>query len=724
MVSPKLSADMSATSEAVSEQPVPRQGAHPSGDQLVEMAESIFADTTFAVLLLDANLRCRAINKLAAHLLEVDADILFGQDLSAAGDQSLAEGIREACRRSLENGASKGLDLIDQDRTGDRRVSSGSVIPLNDKAGAVSGYVVLLQVMTSSDHLVEFMTHRDPFVSSLLDAAADAVVISDSTSLIRSANRATTSIFGYSEAELLGASLSVLMPEPFASQHEKYLSAYFATGRRKIIGIGREVLGKRKDGSIFPMQLSVGEAQMNGNKVFVGIIRDLSERQAAEERATYLERHDPLTGVLTRSAYLEECETELDRVWTSNEKTLYALFTFDVDQFSDVNEAYGFHVGDSALKGMVQRISKMMPKRAWICRIAADEFSVMAEVDSADHARQLANEVHQAITDATRVERQWLRLRVSVGGAVQGENVQTFEELTAKAKLALQAVQHHGGNAVRFYTPEMAQAATRRMMLTMRLGSAAEQNQLHLVYQPIVCAKTGRMVSAEALVRWTHDVLGPVSPAEFIPVAEESGQIFALTDWVLREAIRQMAEWYADGFMPERVFVNISGQQFLRGDLVERLDQLLSPHPQLYRRLGLEITEQAAVHDMQAVIATLTELAERGIETAIDDFGSGYSSLSYVQKLPVLKLKIDKCFVDDVPSDIRNAALVRAAIGMAHGLGLRTVAEGVERREQQEFLLSAGCDQMQGYYFGRPMPAREFVTHVRDHLMGAVQKTA
>lgn len=603
------------------------------------------------------------------------------------------------------------LDCLTAGGDGRRSILSGSVLVHRDAAGGTAGFLGVFHRTGDPDRIAEFVTCRDSFIATLLDAAVDGIIVSDRSGIIRSINRACCQLFGYEEGELVGRNMTILMPPPFSRDHNRYIDSYMKTDRAKIIGIGRETLGQRKDGTVFPIHLSVGEARLGEDATFVGIIRDISERLAAEQRATYLARHDPLTGVLTRTAFLEDCEAlfagsgaadgEGEDVEAAG-NGLFALFSLDVDQFSDVNEAFGFHVGDAALKAMVSRVTEVLPPNTIICRIAADEFAALSRVTDGEHARTLAGVLHDRLTASIYADRHWVRLRLSVGAAVQDRTVTTLEDLNAKAKLALQAVQHNGGNAVCFYTPEMAAAATRRMMLTMHLTHAIERNELHLVYQPIV-DRHGHVRSAEALLRWTHHALGPVSPGEFIPVAEESGLIVPITDWVLSTAVAQMSRWEAEGVLPDRVFLNISGQQFLRGNLTLRLEELLGRHPSLRSHLGLEITEQAAVRDLKVAVRTLGELADLGIQAAIDDFGSGYSSLSYVQQLPVAKLKIDRAFVIDVPENPKSNALVRAAVGMAHGLGLTTVAEGVETQEQRDFLVSVGCDMMQGYLFGRPM---------------------
>lgn len=565
-----------------------------------------------------------------------------------------------------------------------------------------------IAVGTDDDGGIEAVAVNDPFLAALMDAAVDGVIIAGRDGSIRLINRACCRMFGYEDGELIGRSINCLMPAPYEQQHDRFIENYIAGGDKRIIGRGRETLGLHRDGGVFPIHLSVGHAVYNAGHYFVGFIRDISEKLEAEQRAHYLERHDTLTGVLSRQALLEEAKAAVEKSGGEGKHGAWALYTVDVDQFSDVNEAFGPHVGDLALKALVARMTEVLPRETYLGRIAADEFTAISRVSGMAQAQRLGQALFERVTASIYAERHWVRLRVSVGAAVLDIGASNVEELNAKGKLALQSVQQNGGNAICFYTPEMAAAATRRMLLTLQLTHAVERGELHVVYQPIVDAKTGAVAAAEALLRWTHPVLGAVSPGEFIPVAEESGLIIPISEWVFEQVAVDMSGWETQGRKLERVFINISALQFLRGNLVMRINDLLTRNPSLYGRIGLEITEQAAVRDLAAAISTIGELGAKEVLFAIDDFGSGYSSLSYVQQLPVAKLKIDRAFVVDVPENHRNAALVRAAVGMAHGLGLTTVAEGVETDEQRRFLLSVGCDFLQGYFFGKPMLAEEF----------------
>lgn len=553
---------------------------------------------------------------------------------------------------------------------------------------------------------------RTPLVAALLDAAVDGVVVTGPGQVICAVNRAGCLMFGYQESELLGRGLDALIAPAASSAASSGVSSGNRVDRvdvSRVAPAGGPATGRRHDGTAFPAVTNSRTARNDSGTLAVVVIRDVSDQVAAEERASFLATHDPLTGVLSRGAFFDTC----NRLLATNPEDgtqAVVLYSLDIDQFSDINEAYGFHVGDAALKAMVSRMGEVLPKDTLIGRIAADEFAALVRVMDTEAARTLADVLHDRLTASIYADRNWVRLRLSIGGAVFDRTARRVEEINAKTKLALEAAQQNGGNGVCFYTPEMAAAATRRMLLNMHLHHAAARGELRIVYQPIIDTHSGRVSAAEALLRWWHKDLGAVSPGEFIPVAEDSGHIIAMTDWVLEQVVAQLASW--EQRIPEialeRVFVNISGLSFQRGNLVRRLSELLAPYPFLRGRVGLEITEQAAVRDLKTAIRIINDLASIGVQTAIDDFGSGYSSLSYVQQLPVSKLKIDRMFITDVPDNIRNVALVRAAVGMAHGLGLSVVAEGVETEEQYAFLQAVGCDHVQGYLFGYPMAADAF----------------
>jgi PAS domain S-box-containing protein/diguanylate cyclase (GGDEF)-like protein len=688
------------------------QRVDPFGAFVAAMEEGFIA--TLASSFLDKSPQCLAYFGMDRLCRFANANFcrIFGLDPNAAGSATLA-GImgQEAGDRlgSLEAGVRAGdtvtFNLSATPPERDRTEVTGALIPHFDAAGAVVGYIVAIEDVTDRQRALDTLLRREKFVTSLLDAAVDGILTIDKRGVILTVNRSCCRMFGFDEIELVGAPLAMLMPAPHEHRHAAYVDNYMSSGRAKIIGSGREVLAKRKDGSVIPIHLSVGEMRFGDEVTFIGIARDVSDRHAAEERARFLTNHDPLTGLLTRRAFLEQCDREMAVRLPRGDMT-HVVFSFDVDQFREINEGLGYHIGDGVLKAIVARFGEVLPRDSTLCRVGADEFAALACFSSRIAAEDIADQVHARLLSPIYVDRQLVLVRMSIGAAVYDPSIKRVEELLTKAELALQTVQHQGGNGVCFYTPEMALAASRRTLLTMHLAHAVQRNELSVVYQPIIESKTGRVAGAEALLRWSHTSLGAVSPAEFIPIAEDSGLIVSITDWVLEAVAEQVDRWHGEGVLSGRVFMNVSGQQFLRGRLTTRLAELMKEKPHLAGLIGIEITEQAAVRDLKATVQAISELASISVETAIDDFGTGYSSLSYVQQLPITKLKIDRMFVDGVPHNRKNAALVRAVVGMAHGLGLTVVAEGVETLAQRDFLTVVGYDLLQGYLFSQPVPPK------------------
>jgi PAS domain S-box-containing protein/diguanylate cyclase (GGDEF)-like protein len=673
-------------------------------DFLATLASSFLDKSPLCLAYFGLDRRCRFANP--------NYRLTFGIDPATIGTTTLAEVMGPATvdrLNGLEAGAAAGetmtFSLVAQPRAADRTRVTGCLIPHRNADGTVVGYLAALEDVTDRQRALDTMLRREKFVTSLLDAAVDGILTIDARGMIQSVNRACCSMFGFDEIELVGSPIAMLMPAPHQHRHAAYVDNYLSSGRAKIIGTGREVLAKRKDGSVFPVHLSVGEMRFGDEVSFIGIARDVSDRHAAEERARFLTNHDPLTGLLTRRAFLEQCDREMAVRLPCGDMT-HVVFSFDVDQFREINEGLGYHIGDGVLKAIVARFGEVLPRDSVLCRVGADEFAALARFPSRLAAEDVADQVHARLLAPIHVDRQLVLVRMSIGAAVYDASIKRVEELLTKAELALQTVQHQGGNGVCFYTPEMALAASRRTLLTMHLAHAVQRNELNVVYQPIVEAQTGRVAGAEALLRWSHTNLGSVSPGEFIPIAEDSGLIVSITDWVLEAVAEQVDRWHGEGVRSGRVFMNVSGQQFLRGRLTTRLDELMKEKPHLTGLIGIEITEQAAVRDLKATVQAISELASISVETAIDDFGTGYSSLSYVQQLPITKLKIDRMFVDGVPHNRKNAALVRAVVGMAHGLGLTVVAEGVETQAQRDFLTDVGCDLLQGYLFSQPVPPK------------------
>lgn len=432
-------------------------------------------------------------------------------------------------------------------------------------------------------------------------------------------------------------------------------------------------------------------------------------RRYADERIAYMAYHDELTDLLNRSSVIERLNDELRRA--DRHASGFAVLFIDFDRFKQINDVLGHDAGDRFLKIAAERLTGALRSGDVLCRWGSDEFVVLAldlgnngERAAAD-AQAVALKLAETLAAPASVAGQELQLNASIGIALHPEDGNGAAELMQHAELAMSRAKQAGRNLVHFYQPEMQSEATRRMTLGRELRHAVEARQFLLHFQPQVDS-TGCLLGAEALVRWHHPQRGLVSPLEFIPLAEELGLIVALGDFVLADSVR----WYSslpDGRLPT-LSVNVSARQFHEEGFAERCLAVLRQAGVAPERIELEVTESLLLADIKGAHRKIATLRDAGFCFAVDDFGTGYSSLAYLKDLPVQKLKIDRSFVQDVHRDERNAAIVHTIVALADNLGMTTIAEGVEQREEVDFLLAAGCASFQGYYFGKPVAAGEF----------------
>ncbi|MBL4777100.1 EAL domain-containing protein, partial [Ralstonia sp.] len=388
----------------------------------------------------------------------------------------------------------------------------------------------------------------------------------------------------------------------------------------------------------------------------------------------------------------------------------FALFYLDLDNFGQINDQYGRNAGDRVLQIIAERLRQAIRGEDTVARLGGDEFGILVEgLALPESAATIGDKLLFRLRESVEVEGRRLRATASIGVVVHPHNGATADTLLEHADTAMFDCKQSTGNAYRFFEPRLNTTAHRVLQIQRALSHAALNGQLSVYYQPKYDARTQAMAGAEALLRWNHPELGPVSPAEFIPLAERTGTIVELGDWVVEEVCRQIMHWDAIGMAPQRIAVNLSPRQFQQPDLVQRLSQILHRYQVAAHRLMFEITETAAMRDASQSIAVIRQIQSLGFEVAIDDFGTGYSSLSYLQRFRAQQIKIDRAFVsalDDNPPEA--AAIIRAICAMAHSLDMTVVAEGVETEAQMQALVNLQCDQVQGYLLARPMPAKDF----------------
>ncbi|WP_347929817.1 EAL domain-containing protein [Pseudomonas helvetica] len=430
----------------------------------------------------------------------------------------------------------------------------------------------------------------------------------------------------------------------------------------------------------------------------------------ANRELTQLALHDPLTGLPNRVLLADRIDQAMHVV--QEQGGCFALMFIDLDGFKPVNDAFGHHIGDQLLREVGVRLREDLRGQDTLARIGGDEFVLLVQLAEPDDALRLAARQVGLISRAFRVAEHDLQISASVGIAVYPGNGQTPQELLMNADAAMYHAKGAGKNGHSFFDASMNTNARKQLQMLQDLRNALEQQQFSLHYQPKFDASNGRPVGAEALLRWEHPTLGMLLPDKFIELAEKTGLIIPIGDWVLNEACRQMSLWHSQGYTHWRIAVNLSALQFCHAGLVQSVAKALATHRLPANSLTLEITETTAMSDADASMTVLQQLSEMGVDLSIDDFGTGYSSLMYLKRLPANELKIDRGFVRDLERDSDDAAIVSAIVALGQALGLRIVAEGVETDVQQDFLTQLGCDSLQGYLLGHPLPADRFMVDI------------
>lgn len=445
----------------------------------------------------------------------------------------------------------------------------------------------------------------------------------------------------------------------------------------------------------------------DGNCVYVfSITRDITERKEHERMLKAQSFEDDLTGLPNRR-YIRETFLEADLDFSQ-----YAVFSLDLDRFKYINDTLGHDIGDKLLRLAAERLKIHFARYGLIARLGGDEFILITEKKSKKHCEMLASKILETFQVPYQIEGYTLYVSVSVGVAIgQKRKYADAKALVKYADIALNQAKEDGRSRYVIFEEKAAEEYQSRFQLEHALYKAIQNKEFCVCYQPIVDAMTGSWAGLEALIRWVHPEAGVISPLTFIPVAEETGLISHIGEWVLRQVCEDLKTWEKQGLANVRVSVNISRVQFQQSNLVERMEEILGEYQVSPSQIGLEVTESVAFHDLREVKSKLCRLANKGFYLSIDDFGTGYSSLNLLSELPVHAVKIDKSFIQN--DDGASNSLVKAMIAMANALGLRVVAEGVETEEQVKRLRHAGCHQLQGYYFSKPLPAKEW-TRIRS----------
>lgn len=578
---------------------------------------------------------------------------------------------------------------------------------------------MLLEVGSS---IIGIVLHRNQSQESLrqlekvFEGSEQGMMVTDNKLVIQSVNPAFTKMLGYTMQDLRGKTPKALS----SGQHDPL---FYRTMWESIRHFGHwrgEIWNRRKNGEVFPEWLSISEVKNEDGEVthYVGTFSDISSLKSAEEEIQYLSSHDALTGLPNIARFRDRLENAISLATSEDEKV--ALLSLNLDNFKLLNDSLGYAAGDALLKQFAKRLKSHLREMDIMCRHGGDEFIVLLNhmQDNASISL-IVDSLLNEISSPFAFDKHHISTSCSIGVAVYPTDGNDFEQLFARARKAMLQAKTEGRNTARFFTEKLNTDGLHYLSIAHGLREALVLQQFELHYQPQFSLNsaqevaTAQIIGAEALVRWRHPQNGLQPPGQFIPIAEQTGLIVDMGEWIIHEACRQAVAWQNSGLPALTIAVNVSAVQFRRGTLEGIIKHALEKSGLQPSLLELELTESVLLEDIERMLAQLDALKQLGVKLAIDDFGTGYSSLAYLKKFNIDRLKIDQSFVQDINTDPNDAAIVRAIVQMAHTLNLAVIAEGVEDQAMLRQLSACGCDEVQGYLFSKPLPASEFAAFLK-----------
>ena len=676
-----------------------------------QMLQHVIDTVPNVVFWKDRDLRYLGCNDAFAHLAGLQRpEEIIGKDDYALVWRKVADLYQRDDAEVISSGTPK-LNIIEPMVMEDGATTwlETSKVPLQDAGGETIGVLGVFRDITERMRTEEKLRQA----ATVFENTMEGVVITNPDGDIVAVNPAFTNITGYSEAEVLGKN-------PRVRRSERHGKSYYQAMWASIQETGSwrgEIWNRRKTGEVYPEWLSINTVWDETGKItnYVAVFADISQMKRSEAELDHLAHHDPLTELPNRLLLNARLEYAIQRAHREN-SSLAVLF-LDLDRFKTVNDSLGHPVGDQLLKSVAALLGACVRSEDTVARLGGDEFVILLEgVGDSGAAADIAEKILNALNKRYDLNGQAVFVSASIGISIYPADGRDGTTLLKNADAALYRSKEEGRNTFRFYSAELTRVAHDRLNLESELRRAIEQKEFVLYYQPQVDVSSGAIVGAEALVRWQHPQFGIISPLRFIPLAEETGLILQLGDWVLNAACEQLQTWLDSGLPPITLAVNLSPRQFQHRDLVNQLRTVLDATGLPPRLLELELTEGAIMERGEAAVATLQELKDLGLRLSIDDFGTGYSSLAYLRRFPIDTLKIDRSFMRDIPRDTGAMEIASTIIVMAHNLHMRVLAEGVETREQLAFLQRNGCDSYQGFLSSRPVTAESFEKLLRPNL--------
>ena len=569
-------------------------------------------------------------------------------------------------------------------------------------------FVWYVQTCRATESLAQ---NRERLLGVAFHHSGEAIMITDHDNCIVTVNPAFTELTGYTQEEVVGKNPSMLSAgRTTREEYERMWAAISLKGYWQ-----GEIWDRRKDGGVYPKWLSISVMRDESGEIrfHIAHFSDISAERAAEAKLHHMAHHDMLTGLSNRVSLKDRLEHAL--ALARRESSRVALLFIDLDRFKSINDTLGHHVGDELLIAVSQRLRQCVRESDLFARLGGDEFVVMLPgLDQTPAAASVAEKIVASIGEPYLIGAHTLYTTPSVGIAIYPEDGADGESLMRNADAAMYHAKSAGRNNFQFFDAKMNELAVERLSIEHALRHALSRDEFRLHFQPVIDIRTGRVASIEALVRWQHPERGLLAPGFFIGVAEETGLIQAIGDWVLWAACRQLADFRAAGMADVRMAINISALQMRNGNLPVLAQGIMAAYSLQAGDLIFEITESIAMEQPKETERILDQLHAMGIQLALDDFGTGYSSLSYLKLFALDTLKLDRSFVEEIGVDADGQIICDATIGLAHSLRLRLVAEGVETQEQLDYLQARGCHYVQGYLFSRPLPADQILELIKS----------
>jgi diguanylate cyclase (GGDEF)-like protein/PAS domain S-box-containing protein len=645
-------------------------------------------------------------NSAFEHYLGLPAEKIIGSTVYDIAPSNLASIYEEADRLLMEKVGTQSYESTVIGKDGCLRDVVFHKATFGDREEAVAGLAGAIFDITDRKQLVRDHQESEERFRSVFEHAAVGMATATADGLLLQANQALCAFLGYDGEELMQLRMESLI-HPANRAEVLGLFAAGAAGQQRVCYTEKQFL--RKDRTAVWGQMTLTWLMDADSKPVhcVILVQDINRRKEAEQEIELLAYHDALTRLPNRALAKDRLIQVLAMAKRDNRHV--GVLHIDLDRFKKVNDSLGHAIGDQLLLAVATRLSETVRESDTVARFGGDEFTIICPgiADVAD-VTAVARKIVEALTDPFTLAGEEVYLSASIGIAISPSDGDCADELLKHADIAMYSAKARGRNSYQFYCDKFNRKSQERLSLENGLRRALQYGEFSLVYQPQIDLRGDKMIGMEALVRWNHPTKGLINPAEFISLAEETGLIIPLGEWVLRAACAQTKSWQNNGLPKSRVAVNISGHQFKQKDFIDMVEKALKNTGLPPDCLELELTESIVMEDVDEAIMTIVDLKTRGINIAIDDFGTGYSSLSYLKHFPIDRLKIDQSFVTDITTDPDSAAITEAIIAMARSLGLDIVAEGVETTEQLDFLRERQCHVMQGFFFARPLKADDF----------------